>query len=228
MSDGSTFTSSTGESPFDHLRVLTVIGESADAVVYLGEWITPLGGFVAVKRGRVMAPEGVPPPADASRLLDLDHPRIATVFDVGTDGSGRPYAVTEYVAGIGIARYCGTYDPAVRDRLELVLQAAETLEYAHARGVHHLNLKESNVLVAPGGGITLLDFHAAVPYRRATPVSDLISLGLLLSDVIAGAAALLEEDASLDAARRIARHALSSDAGGDLREFCRDLARVTG
>jgi serine/threonine protein kinase/tetratricopeptide (TPR) repeat protein len=50
---------------------------------------------------------------------------------------------------------------------------AEALQHAHERGLMHLDLKPSNVLLAADGTPMLLDFHLArEPLRRGAPVPD--------------------------------------------------------
>jgi serine/threonine protein kinase len=167
-----------------YLRILNVLGASAHACVYLAEWLPPGGGLVAVKR---LHPGVCPELSGAdgrSRLLELDHPRIATLYDSGIDADGRAYTVTEFVPGTPLVEFCRRHDLATAVRLELLLQVSEALEYAHARGVEHLNLKPPNVLVEPSLSVKLLDFRASLP-TAGSGWPDLPQLCSIVAGVLA-------------------------------------------
>ena len=94
-------------------------------------------------------------------LARLEHPHIARLLDAGLSGDGLPYFVMEFVDGQPI-------DAAARglpleQRLELFLQLADAVAYAHRNLLVHRDLKPSNVLVtgtAPPQ-VKLLDFGIA-------------------------------------------------------------------
>ncbi len=92
-------------------------------------------------------------------LARLEHPNIARMLDAGLSGDGLPYFVMEYVDGLAI-------DVAARplqleQRIELFLQLADAVAYAHRNLLVHRDLKPSNVLVTREGQVKLLDFGIA-------------------------------------------------------------------
>ncbi|NKI35779.1 tetratricopeptide repeat protein [Wenzhouxiangella sp. XN79A] len=94
-------------------------------------------------------------------LADLDHPNIARLLDGGSLADGRPYLVMDYVDGCSISRYCEAQKLDLRERVELVRQVGEALQYAHANLVIHRDIKPDNVLVDRTGRVRLLDFGIA-------------------------------------------------------------------
>ena len=94
-------------------------------------------------------------------LAALEHPNIARLYDAGVAADGRPYLALEYVEGESIDRYCARQSLGVPQRLELVLQVARAVAYAHQHLVVHRDLKPSNILVDAAGQVHLLDFGIA-------------------------------------------------------------------
>lgn len=94
-------------------------------------------------------------------LSALEHPHIARLYDVGVDAQGRPYMALEYVEGLPIDVYCRQHAQSVTTRLELLLQVADAVAFAHSRLVLHRDLKPANVLVTAVGQVRLLDFGIA-------------------------------------------------------------------
>jgi serine/threonine-protein kinase len=94
-------------------------------------------------------------------LASLEHANIARLYDAGVDDLGRPYLAMEYVAGEAIDRFCASRNLNIAQRLQLVVDVARAVSYAHSRLVVHRDLKPSNILVADDGSIRLLDFGVA-------------------------------------------------------------------
>ena len=109
---------------------------------------------------------GVPNPAQRERFrreadvaASLEHPGIVPVHNVGEAG-GRPFIV------YGLIDDAAHLDDAFRSRdlparVELVLQAARALAYAHGRGVVHRDVKPENLLVDAHGRVRVADFGLA-------------------------------------------------------------------
>ena len=91
----------------------------------------------------------------------LAHPHIARLYDAGLADDGQPYLALEYVEGQTITAYCRAQQLDLRERVQLLLQVMDAVQYAHANLVIHRDLKPSNVLVTAGGQAMLLDFGIA-------------------------------------------------------------------
>jgi serine/threonine protein kinase/TolB-like protein/Tfp pilus assembly protein PilF len=149
-------------------------------------------------------------------VASLEHPNIARLYDAGIDAGGLPYLSMEYVLGQPLTDYCDTHGLSIAQRLELLLQVLEAVQYAHQRRVIHRDLKPSNILVMEPGQVRLLDFGVAklldADTAQETPLtsvhgraltadyaspellrgddvderSDIYSLGVLLHELLTG------------------------------------------
>lgn len=98
---------------------------------------------------------------EAITVARLEHPGIVPVYDAGQDGASL-YLAMRLVPGETLAKLVQDFGPMPLDRAVAVLgQVAEALDYAHAQGVIHRDIKPGNVLVEPGFRANLADFGIA-------------------------------------------------------------------
>lgn len=84
-------------------------------------------------------------------LQKLRHPNLIRVLDFGVlDGSEELYLVQEHVNGDDL--YGATEGMPLERVLNLVADVTKALQFLHARGVTHGNLKVSNVVLPSGSG----------------------------------------------------------------------------
>ena len=143
--------------------LLEAIGHGGMAVVYRARQDS-LERTVAVKilsENLAASPEFIERfRREARTAANLRHPNVITVFDFGQDERGVPYLVLEYIEGPTLADLMdrGLEDGRVPDLLD---QIAAGLDYAHARGVIHRDIKPGNVLLTDDGRAVLADFGLA-------------------------------------------------------------------
>ncbi len=135
-------------------KLISILGEGGCGIVYLADQHEPVRRRVAIKvikpgmdSRRVVARFE----AERQALALLEHPNIASVYEAGTTGAGRPYFAMEYVKGLSIIQHCDRHRLAVDERLGLFLQICEAVQHAHQKGIIHRDIKPSNVLVAVDG-----------------------------------------------------------------------------
>src|SRR5579884_1948080 len=97
---------------------------------------------------------------EARAASALNHPNIATVYDISSD-KGIDFIVMEYVPGTALDRVIGRKPLAVGDVLRHGIRIADALATAHAAGIVHRDIKPANILVTPQGTIKVLDFGLA-------------------------------------------------------------------
>lgn len=88
----------------------------------------------------------------------LEHPRIVPVYDAG-EVEGRAYIAMRLVAGDTLADRIARGGPLPPGEALAVLEdIAGALDFAHARGTIHRDVKPANILLDPGGAAYLSDF----------------------------------------------------------------------
>jgi serine/threonine protein kinase len=91
----------------------------------------------------------------------LNHPNILAIYDVGTNGSGTPYVVSELLEGDTLREKMQGAPLAERKAIDYALQIAHGLAAAHKKGIVHRDLKPENLFVTKDGRIKILDFGLA-------------------------------------------------------------------
>jgi serine/threonine protein kinase/WD40 repeat protein len=111
---------------------------------------------------------------EARLTAQLDHPGIATILELARRPDGTLYTAQKLVRGRTLKAalaQCRT----LSQRLELLphlVNAAQTMAYAHARAVVHRDLKPSNVMVGPYGETVVVDWGLAKRRSEAESPSD--------------------------------------------------------
>ncbi len=83
---------------------------------------------------------------EAEILARLRHPGVVSIYEAG-EADGEVYLAMEYVPGTNLEERLKTGPLENRQAAEWVLALADAVEHAHSKGVLHLDLKPSNVLL---------------------------------------------------------------------------------
>ena len=92
---------------------------------------------------------------EAQILARLVHEHIVRLYDFSADGETY-YFIMEEVEGTSFARRVKKIP--LLDRVRIVAQTAEALDYAHRQGVIHRDVKPANILLTAADGAKLSDF----------------------------------------------------------------------
>jgi dienelactone hydrolase len=146
-----------------HYRIISHIGAGGMGTVYLAE-DTDLRRHLALK---FLPSDKVSNSEAAARLLRearaasaLDHPHIATIYEIG-QYSGQPFIAMAYYEGQTLAARLAHGPMANAEVARVVAQIADALAAAHAAGIVHRDLKPSNVMLTTTGQVKVLDFGLA-------------------------------------------------------------------
>lgn len=98
---------------------------------------------------------------EARSAAALDHPNICTIYEVGEAPSGSLFIAMAYYEGETLKARLSRRPFSVEEALDVVLQVAEGVKAAHARGIVHRDIKPGNVMITQEGVAKLLDFGIA-------------------------------------------------------------------
>ncbi len=120
-------------------------------------------------------------------IANLDHPNIVKVYNMGLDQGECPFYVMDLLPGLALSDYiAGGKGLAFDECLDMFMQIAHGLGYAHTKGIVHRDIKPSNIiLLADGQGrscVKIVDFGIA----KLLPAASLHNQSLTASGEICG------------------------------------------
>jgi serine/threonine protein kinase len=203
-------------SGFGRYQITGELGRGSMGVVYRS-YDPQIGRPVALK---VLRQDRVTSEAFVLRFLRegkaigrLSHPNIVSIYDIG-QGQGTIYLAMEFIEGETLNQVMEKKGLGLKEIVSLGIQAAETLDYAHQKGIVHRDIKPGNLILQSAHQIKITDFGIAhledpsMPQQTqageilGTPAymspeqvlsqpvdgrSDLFSLGIVLYELTTGA-----------------------------------------
>ena len=166
-----------------------LIGQGGMSVVYLAHQTRP-SRYVAVKILLPNAPVGsnlhnefiARFQYEADIIAKLDHIHIIPIFEC-YEQEGLAYLVMPYLTGGSLRDLLARRGSlSLQETMTYIEQAAQALDYAHAHGVIHRDLKPGNFLLHADGRLVLADFGIAriVQGNTNSAYSTLTNTGILL------------------------------------------------
>ena len=162
-------------------QLLKRLGRGGFAEVFLAEHIF-LKQWVAVKVLTIPLDqrEAAKFIQEAQTMAALKHPHIVGCNDFAIE-QGVPFLVMDYLSGGTLRdRYPDGSIVPMEDVVHYVGQVAEALQYAHNKGVIHLDVKPENMLLSDDGRVLLSDFGLA---RFTHSISQKLHLSSLIGTV---------------------------------------------
>jgi serine/threonine protein kinase len=202
-------------------QVLEEIGRGGMGVVYKGQDLS-LGRMVAIK----VLPEQFNTDdeviqrfkKEARAMASLDHPNIVPVYAIGQYRNFH-YFVMKFLDGRTVAdilehkRRMGQERFEPREVQRTMVEVCRGLGHAHQRGLVHRDIKPGNIMIAPDGTVTIMDFgivkeqqggenltrtglvfgtpeymapEQAQGHAAPGPTTDLYSLGVVAYEMLSG------------------------------------------
>jgi serine/threonine protein kinase len=167
-------------------EVVRELGKGAMGIVYLAK--DPLiGRLVALKtiRAAMHADDDETKEfqqrfiREAQAAGILNHPSIVTVHDIGNDEpSNTSFIAMEYVEGQNLKEVLNQGRAMSFEQIaDIVAQVAEALDFAHAKGIVHRDVKPANIILLDGTRAKITDFGIA---KIASGAANLTTTGQFL------------------------------------------------
>jgi len=146
-------------------RIIEPVGRGGMASVFKA-YEPSLDRYVALK---VLPPEFLHDPSFAERfrreaqtIARLEHPQIIPIFAYDIDAeTGTPWMAMRLISGGSLSQRIKQGRLAPSESARILKDVAEALDYAHAAGVIHRDVKPQNVLLDDAGRVYLADFGIA-------------------------------------------------------------------
>jgi eukaryotic-like serine/threonine-protein kinase len=120
-----------------------------------------IGRDVAIKRLRADNPA----PDEVNRFLReariqarLDHPAIPPVHELGAGPDGKPFFTMKRLVGQTMTDQLASPEPNRQRLLRAFAEVCQAIDFAHARGVVHCDLKPGNIMVGEYGDVYVIDW----------------------------------------------------------------------
>ncbi len=98
---------------------------------------------------------------EAQACARLSHPNIVTIHDLG-EAEGTLFIVMELLEGEELLQIIAQHRFVhLEEKLAVMLQVCEGLDFAHQKGIVHRDVKPSNIFVLRNGQVKILDFGIA-------------------------------------------------------------------
>jgi serine/threonine protein kinase/tetratricopeptide (TPR) repeat protein len=97
---------------------------------------------------------------EARAAAALNHPNILAIHDLGSTGDIH-YVVSELLEGETLRTHLQEGALSVNQAIRMLLQIAQGLGAAHAKGIVHRDLKPENIFLTTDGNLKILDFGLA-------------------------------------------------------------------
>jgi eukaryotic-like serine/threonine-protein kinase len=199
-------------------ELVSELGQGAMGVVYKAH-DPVLDRVVAVKTINLTLPKDELPEYEARFYQEaraaggLNHPNIVTIYDIGKS-ERVAYMAMEFLEGEELRATLEHGHPLpLSQAIDVIMQVAEGLAYAHERHIVHRDIKPANIMIVREGLVKITDFGIArmrtnevktmtgmimgspkymspeqVAGRRADHRCDLFSLGVVLYEALTGQA----------------------------------------
>jgi serine/threonine-protein kinase len=171
----------TAETTIGRYEIIRTLGKGAMGVVYQArdpalDRIVAIKTIVAPRSGKRMHTAYIERfKREAQAAAKMQHPSIVTIFDVGIENDAPPYMVLEYLPGDSLADRLDRVRLRLGRAVQIGLDLASALSFAHRQRIVHRDVKPANVLHAGENRWKLADFGIA-----RMPDSDLTQVGVFM------------------------------------------------
>lgn len=156
-------------------QVIRKIGDGGMSSVYLAIQLS-VGREIALK---ILSPELRTDPTFAERFYReanivgaLSHPNVISIYDVGKHGK-HYYMAMDYLPGASCKDLINDQQITALKALKIIKDITKALEYVHAQGYLHCDIKPDNILLRADGSAVLTDFGIAREIKDEKPSNSI-------------------------------------------------------
>ncbi|TWT52112.1 protein kinase domain-containing protein [Allorhodopirellula solitaria] len=103
---------------------------------------------------------------EAQVMSFLSHPGVTPIYETGVCENGQPFHVMKLVDGMTLRQMLEDGRAETAELLNIFTDVCQTMAFAHTRGVIHLDLKPSNIMVGAFGEVHVMDWGLAQHVKR--------------------------------------------------------------
>lgn len=103
-------------------------------------------------------------PTEGEVAVTLKHPHVVQTFEFGITTNNEQYLVMEFVEGVSLSYLVDVQNDVMkRNRLRMIVELGEAIEYFHKQNWIHRDICPRNVILDQEYAIKLIDFGLVVP-----------------------------------------------------------------
>ena len=99
--------------------------------------------------------------AEAMVTGRLEHPNVVPVYDLGIDADGNLFYAMKELQGAPWQELMPK--KSLAENLDILLRVADTVAFAHSRGILHRDIKPHNIMLGEFGEVMVMDWGASCP-----------------------------------------------------------------
>jgi serine/threonine protein kinase len=109
---------------------------------------------------------GLQRPIEGAVCAAMKHKNIVQTYEYGQTYQGEQFIIFELIDGVGLNYMIENRKlNSDKQKIDLLIQAADGLEYIHKQGYLHRDICPRNMMVTNEGLLKIIDFGLAIPYR---------------------------------------------------------------
>jgi serine/threonine protein kinase len=109
---------------------------------------------------------GLERPIEGTVCAAMKHKNIVQTFEYGLTFQGEQFILFELIDGVGLNYMIENRKlTSDRQKIDLLVQAADGIEYIHKQGYLHRDICPRNMMVTNEGVLKIIDFGLAIPYK---------------------------------------------------------------
>jgi serine/threonine protein kinase len=172
---------------YGRYQIFDELGKGSMGIVYRAHdpQIDRLVALKVLRQDKVTSEDFVQRFLQESKAIGrLSHPNIVTVYDAGQDHS-TIFIAMELLKGKPLSEFSDNREMRLQEIVNIGVQVAEALDYAHGQGIVHRDIKPPNIILTSEGQVKITDFgiaHIEDPHApQQTQAGDILGTPFYMS-----------------------------------------------